>query len=202
MSEIAARMNKPATNLSSPLDRLIMLGYITREIPFSESPKNSKKSLYKISDPFLDFYFTFVVPNRSLIELERNDFVLSLINQNFNKYVSSHWESLCRMSVVSSEIDGIMFNDAYRWWGSVSKDKSIELDVVSESICGKYLLIGECKWTDNENPERLMFELENKISDLPFAKDKTIIKKLFLKSYDGKENNDIFLPKDIINRLS
>lgn len=33
---------------------------------FNENPRNAKKSLYKIADPFMNFYFTFVVPNRSL----------------------------------------------------------------------------------------------------------------------------------------
>lgn len=201
MSEIASRMNKPATNLSSPLERLIMLGYIERELPYSESIKNSKKSLYKISDPFLDFYFTFVVPNRSLIELERNQQVLSLVKQQFNRYVSLHWESLCRQAVPAMEIDGILFKEASRWWGSVGKDKSIELDVVSESVCGKYILIGECKWSDNENVESLLQELSVKAELLPFIKDKIVIKRLFLKS--SSNNSDaVVRPDDVIQFLS
>ena len=202
MSEIASRMNKPATNLSSPLERLMMLGYIERELPYSESIKNSKKSLYKISDPFLDFYFTFVVPNRSLIELEKNKQVLSLVKQQFNRYVSLHWESLCRKAVPAMEIDGIIFKEASRWWGSVTKDKSIELDVVSESICCKYILIGECKWTDNENIDKLMQELSVKVELCPFIKDKIVIKRLFLKSSSENNSDVVITPDDVIKLLS
>ncbi len=47
ISEIAARANKPATSLSGPLDRLITLGYIEREIPHGDNPKKSKKDSTK-----------------------------------------------------------------------------------------------------------------------------------------------------------
>ena len=69
MSEIAGRSEEVATNLSRPLAKLISLGYLIKEIPFGENEKNSKKSLYKISDPFMNFYFQFIAPNRSFIEI-------------------------------------------------------------------------------------------------------------------------------------
>ena len=61
LSEIAARVEKPATQLSRPLDKLMELGFVEREIPFGEHPKSSKRSLYKIVDPFIDFYFRFAL---------------------------------------------------------------------------------------------------------------------------------------------
>ena len=75
MSEIAARLEKPSTSLAGPLDKLIQLGYINRELPFGENERNSKKSYYRISDPFLNFYFTYIIPNRSLIELDKGEAV-------------------------------------------------------------------------------------------------------------------------------
>lgn len=71
LSEIASRCNEPATNLSRPLKKLIDLGFLEREVPFGVDEKSSKKSLYKIADPFMAFYYQFVVPNRSFIELGR-----------------------------------------------------------------------------------------------------------------------------------
>jgi AAA+ ATPase superfamily predicted ATPase len=68
LSEIASRCGEIATNLSRPLAKLISLGYLTKEIPFGENENNSKKSLYKISDLFMNFYFQFIIPNRSFIE--------------------------------------------------------------------------------------------------------------------------------------
>lgn len=64
ISEIAARMEKPATHLSGVLAFLNELKYIRREIPFGKSLRSTKKSLYKINDPFLNFWFTFVAPDK------------------------------------------------------------------------------------------------------------------------------------------
>jgi len=47
ISEIAARANKPATSISGPLDKLITLGYIEREIPFGENQKAVRKDFTK-----------------------------------------------------------------------------------------------------------------------------------------------------------
>ncbi len=68
LSEIAARCNEPATNLSRPLKKLIDLGF-WRKMFRSGLMKRMRKSLYKIADPFMAFYYQFVVPNRSFIEL-------------------------------------------------------------------------------------------------------------------------------------
>lgn len=87
LSEIAARCNEPATNLSRPLRKLIDLGFLEKEVPFGVDEKNSKKSLYKIADPFLAFYYQFVVPNRSFIELDRRMPVEALLKSQFTDYV-------------------------------------------------------------------------------------------------------------------
>jgi hypothetical protein len=200
LSEIAARANKPATSLSGPLDKLITLGYIRREIPFGESPRNSKKGLYKVSDPFMDFYFRFVVPNRSLIELGRRDAVMEFVMRHFNSYVSWHWEELCRRGVSGQVIMGQRYGLAMRWWGNISRSEQIEIDVVAESTDGKYLLVGECKWSDNENTGYLLKQLIEKAQKLPFLGNKEIVPVLFLKSNKNSGEN-ILLPHRIIEMM-
>lgn len=202
LSEIAARLEKPSTSLGGPLERLVQLGYIERELPFGENEKNSKKSFYKIADPFVNFYFTFVVPNRSLIEIDKGNLVLQRLAERFPGYTSFWWEKLCRQAVSGSEVNGFIFGYARSWWGNVSKDERIEIDVIAESSDGKALLVGECKWTESENAARLIYELEEKVQKLPFAKGKTIIPCLFLKTNPvDKITQRVFLPDDIVNML-
>ena len=57
LSEIGSRVGQPATNLSRPLSRLIDLGYVRRELPFGESTRSTKRSLYRLDDPFLLFWY-------------------------------------------------------------------------------------------------------------------------------------------------
>jgi AAA+ ATPase superfamily predicted ATPase len=200
LSEIAGRLGKPATYLSAPLDKLLMLGYLEREIPFGENYKNSKKSLYKIADPFLHFYFKNVVPNRSYIETEQIETIIEQIKTYFPEYVSLIWEKLCRQAVSFLNINGTTFKPAARWWGK-TKGKEIEIDVISESTDGKYLLVGECKWNEKKyNTEHLFYELNEKAKCLPFAEGKIIVPILFLKKNNTKLNL-IYFPEDILHCL-
>lgn len=206
LSEIAARCHEPATNLSRPLRKLIDLGYIDKEIPFGTNKKDSKKSLYHIADPFISFYYKFVVPNQSFIELGRTAPIEMTLHQRLHLHISQEWERLCRRAITGNVIDGVVYGEAGRWWGSVinehGKPESFELDVVAESIDRKYLLVGESKWTSEENVIALTEQLLRKAKLLPFAKDRTIVPILFLKTVpNSSSSGNIFLPSNVC-RLS
>ena len=191
LSEIAARMGRNSTALSAPIDRLIQMNYLRREIPFGESPKKSKKSLYRINDPMMEFYYTFIIPNLSEIGRGRSGFVLSDIEARMGEYVSRHWEHLCREAVSGNRLYGHHWREASRWWGTVKTPAElvdIELDVVAESADGKALLIGECKWTNPEVASVIMEKLRHKATLLPFAAGKEVVPVLFLKN----------IPRDVI----
>ena len=200
LSEIAGKLGKPATELSRPMGKLASLGFIERDIPFGESPRSTKRSLYKVADPFMAFFYRYVVPNRSLIALGRTERVGEMISAGLSDFVGARWETLCRHAVSGNVIDGVAWNVAGRWWGSVSKDKSVELDVVAESIDKKKVLIGECKWTEGEYAGRLFENLMERSRQCPFIKGREVVYVLFLKhpSKDGMTKN-VFLPQDVIN---
>lgn len=202
LSEIAARCNEPATNLSRPLKKLIDLGFLEKDVPFGVDEKNAKKSLYKIADPFMAFYYQFVVPNRSFIELGRRLPIEQDLTSHFSKYVSRQWEKLCRDTVTGNLINGIIYGKAKRWWGSVlnedKKPEQVEFDVMAESLDKKYLLVGECKWTEQENGKQLTTTLLRKANLLPFAQNYTIIPILFLKNSPKDDVGNAMLPENII----
>lgn len=202
LSEIAARCGEPATNLSRPLKKLIDLGFLEREVPFGIDEKNAKKSLYKIADPFMAFYYRFVVPNRSFIELGRRLPIELAMNTHFSKYVSMRWEQLCRNAVTGNLINGVLYDKAKRWWGTVlneeNKPEQIELDVLAESLDKTYLLVGECKWTVQENGKQLTAELLRKVNLLPFAKNYILVPVLFLKNIPTNDAGNTILPADVV----
>lgn len=200
ISEIAARAEKNASVLSAPIQKLVNMQLIEREIPFGENPKNSKHGIYHLSDPFMGFYYRFVNPYRSLLELGRVEFVEQIIEQQISKYEGTCWENLCRKAVSGQVINGIPFNMASRWWGNVSKTERIEIDVVAESMDRKTLLIGECKWTKQEDAKRLLEDLKEKAQKLPFAsKYGKIMCILFLKEHPLQTvEESVFLPEDVL----
>ncbi len=204
LSEIAARCNEPATNLSRPLKKLVDLGYLEREVPFGTDEKNVKKSLYKIADPYMAFYYQFVVPNRSFIELGRRLPVEMALNAHFSTYVSMQWEKLCRGAVSGNLVNGVVYGKARRWWGAVldeeKKPEQVEFDVMAESLDKKYLLVGECKWTvQPHDANQLTTVLLRKAALLPFASNYTIVPVLFLKNAPKEDAANVLLPKDVIS---
>ena len=203
LSEIAARCNEPATNLSRPLKKLVDLGFLEKEMPFGIDEKNAKKSLYKIADPFMAFYYQFVVPNRSFIELGRHLPIEQALISHFSEYVSMQWEKLCRDAVTGNLVNGVVYGKAKRWWGPVlnedKKPEQVEFDVMAESLDKKYLLVGECKWTTGENGKQLTAELLRKSNLLPFAKNYPLVPVLFLKNEPKDDAENVMLPHDVID---
>ena len=200
LSEIAGKMGKPSTELSRPLGKLVSLGFVERDIPFGESSRSTKRSVYKVVDPFMSFFYRYVVPNRSLIALGRTEMVCGMIGGSFSAFVGARWEILCRQAVSGNVIDNTVWNVSGRWWGSVSRDKSVELDIVAESLDKKRVLVGECKWTEGEYADRLFADLKERASLCPFIKGREVVYVLFLKrpALDGITHN-VFLPQDVIN---
>ena len=205
LSEIAARCNEPATNLSRPLKKLVDLGFLEKDVPFGIDEKNAKKSLYKIADPFMAFYYQFVVPNRSFIELGRRLPIEQALTAHFSESVNMQWEKLCRDAVTGNLVNGVVYGKAKRWWGSVfnedKKPEQVEFDVMAESLDKKSLLVGECKWTTGENDKQLTAALLRKANLLPFAKNYTIVPLLFLKNAPKGDSENVMLPEDVVELM-
>ena len=204
LSEIAARAEKQATDITPQLSRLRELGFINKEIPFGESEKKSKKGLYHISDPLLRFHYRYVIPYRSLIELGNSQAVLTVFKNAENDYVSRAWEELCRNHISAYGMDGIIYQMASRWWGSYYNEEKqqylpVELDVVAESFDGKHLFIGECKWQEHIDAMEELSRLQTIAKGLPFTKDHEIHLGLFLKEKPiNPEAATIYYPEDIM----
>ncbi len=204
LSEIAARAEKQATDITPHLSRLKELGFINKEIPFGESEKKSKKGLYHISDPLLRFHYRYVIPYRSLIELGNSQAVLNVFKNGENDYVSRTWEELCRNHITAHGLDGIMYQMASRWWGSYYNEEKqqylpVELDVVAESFDGKHLFLGECKWQEHIDAKEELSRLQTIVKGFPFTKDHEIHLGLFLKEIpQNPEVATIYYPENIM----
>lgn len=204
LSEIAARAEKQATDITPHLSRLKELGFINKEIPFGESEKKSKKGLYHISDPLLRFHYRYVIPYRSLIELGNSQAVLNVFKNGKNDYVSRTWEELCRNHITAHGLDGIMYQMASRWWGSYYNEEKqqylpVELDVVAESFDGKHLFLGECKWQEHIDAKEELSRLQTIVKGLPFTKDHEVHLGLFLKEIpQNPEVATIYYPENIM----
>ncbi len=159
--EIGGRLGQPATSLSRPLTRLMDLGYVERETPFGAPEKGTKKTLYKISDPFLRAWFRVVAPNRALLARAGKPARSKLWKKHASHLCAQAFEDLCREAVfgLKKELKGLQFDTVGRLWES----NGPEWDVVAKSEGDKALLLGEVKWSEKEAD---VDAVERAISDL------------------------------------
>jgi len=173
-SEIAARLQVPQTALGRPLKRLMELGLVRRDIPFGKDEKGNKKTLYKIEDPFLRFWYTFVLPHYSNPRFLSTAAERKRLQAPFRVFLGQAWESLVRDTLPQRPLPGssVTWNRVGRWWGTGLNRKPMEVDVVAESSDGKTLLVGEVKLSLTATEARhALSELQAKAVLLPFASD-------------------------------
>ena len=164
VSEIAGRLGRPATSMARPLDRLVGLGLVRRELPFGEDEKASKRALYKIADPFFRLWFRVVAPHRAQLASGTPDSRRQLLARFWESLCAQAWEDLCRQQTPRLPAEGPLgslgpWGPASRWWHGTQP----EWDLVSESLDGGRVLLGEVKWStrpaDRRSLERALQEL-------------------------------------------
>jgi len=143
-SEIAGRIGRPATSLSRPLARLQGMGLVRREVPFGEDERSSKRSLYRIADPFTRLWFRVVAPHRALLATATETGRLGLLGKQWPQLLGEGWEDLCRLLVPrldpSTPLGALgPWGPAMRWW----RGGDPEWDLVSRSLDGRRILVGE-----------------------------------------------------------
>ena len=127
LSEIGGRLGQPATSLHRPLSRLIELGYVRRELPFGESTRSTKRTAYRLDDPFLLFWYRFVAPNRSRLEADLIAPVYADVRERLAGHVAEVREWIARDSVARMTLHGMSWNPAARWWGRGADGAPLEL---------------------------------------------------------------------------
>jgi len=134
---------------------LIDLDIIEKQIPITESkPSKSKKGLYFIRDNFLRFWFCFVFPYQSYLEIDELGYVEKKIRSDLKYLVANVFESLSRQFMFKFKFP-FAIEKCGRWW-----DKDNEIDVVG--IGGNNIIFGECKWSKKSVGMSILKELETK----------------------------------------
>jgi hypothetical protein len=202
ISEIAARVGKPAGSLTRPIALLIELGLIRREVPFGETPRSTKRTQYRLEDPFLAFYLRFVNPHKSELERGIRPPALTDWKEGRAGYVGLAWEELARRSVPWLKLSGDTWGMASRWWGSGLDGEPMEIDVVAESVDKQQLLIGEVKWGLKVDVDRVAKAMEKKLQRCPFLQGRQVVKALWLsKPQKVPKEWYVFTPQDVLHAL-
>ncbi|AMM54445.1 ATP-binding protein [Pyrococcus kukulkanii] len=155
VSEIAQFAGIEAKDMPKYLRVLTSLELIRREVPVTE-PERSKKARYYPNDNFLAFWFRFVKPNKSKIEIG----TFEMNWDDFNAYVGKAFEGVAKEFLIEmNKRKGLpfKFSKIGRWW-----HKGEEIDIVA--LGDDKALLVEVKWKeiDRRKVRRIVRELERK----------------------------------------
>jgi uncharacterized protein len=169
VSQIAQRtgISGGTSRVSQMLEVLRSLWLVEREFPVTVTdPERSRQSFYRIADPYLRFWFRFVLPAQSrLVDAEGARRHLSgRVVPQLDEFVSAPaFEEVCQQWL-SRDVDAAAVG---WWWGKVRetrgqalRDVDRELDAVAVDDDGRVIAVGSCKWTAGPLPYSEKTKLE------------------------------------------
>ena len=143
-SDIVGRLPdfKEGAQLSPYMARLEALGLVevTRSLDSDERARNRR---YHLGDPFLAFWYHFVLPHRSALQAGHLSWVYEHgIAPHFDRFLGPVFETVCRDFVRFSgeEVFGVPAREVGSVWAG-----DYDLDVAATLLDGRVIL-GECKW--------------------------------------------------------
>lgn len=144
-SEIQAATGLGPTALTHPLGTLQELEWLRKERSFGET--SDRRSIYRVADPFLLFWYRFGAPLASVLRFEDPMAVFrERIEPRLDDYMGwSVFEDVCTQWLCRhgrAEL-GLDVREVARYW---SRDGRVEIDQVAELGDGGHLF-GECKWS-------------------------------------------------------
>lgn len=164
LNDIYTKTQIEKTKLSVYLKNLTDLGILFREFPVSDKIKeqaNVQRGIYKLTDNFFRFWYSFVFPNLSELESDDADGVWEyVIKEKLDDYISYIFEDVCRQYLRSKNIKNELsfhFSQIGRWW-----NKTDEIDVMATNADRTRFIIGECKYRNNPFPMSELKKLQHK----------------------------------------
>ncbi|MDR1700120.1 MAG: AAA family ATPase [Lachnoclostridium sp.] len=180
LNDIYMKTQIDKAKISVYLKNLMELQILEREFSVLSGDKEqatSTRGLYRITDNFFRFWFSFVSPNLSDLETGDADGVFAYaVEPQFNDFASNVFETVCREFVrKKNRLGELSFRVSKlgRWWGKLNqtvltegKEKitavDTEIDIVAVDAKSKNYILGECKFRNSEMDMQNLEHLKGK----------------------------------------
>lgn len=170
-NEIAGTTGIDYNQLSKYLQRLSRLRLVDQHVPVTEQKERTKRSRYRIRDPFFRFWFHFIYGTGDRYDELSDEAYETLIKPELSDFVSHSFEELC-CSALRTLYPKYTITDTGQWWYGEH-----EVDVVGLPT-GDTLLAGECKFQRSPLGYDAFSKLQNHVEELRWAPN------------GGRERND------------
>ncbi len=131
--------------------------YVSKQAPMFSKPGN-RNLRWSIEDCFLRFWFRFILPNQNLIEMEREDLLLEIVERDYNDYTGHVLEQYFRQKVSEEERVTMVGN----YWDRKGKN---EIDLIALNDIDKTALVAEVKRNADRYDSQLLQEKYDTISN-------------------------------------
>lgn len=154
VAQIAQRTAISASRVSQMLDLLRNLWLVEKQFPVTvNNPERSRQSFYRITDPYLRFWFRFVLPAQGrLVDADgARRHLRGRVLPQLDDFISAPaFEEISQQWLLRA-IDAA----AVGWWwgtlrtgsGSGRRSSACEVDVAAVDDNGRIVALGSCKWT-------------------------------------------------------
>lgn len=144
------------------------LHLIEREVPITEkNPQKSRQGLYRLADNFLRFWFQFVFPYKSEIEIGNLTEILRTFDERFNSLEAVTYEDVCKEFLPKRDSKVPQFERIGRWW-----EANEEIDLVGLNNETKEIVFGEAKWSNKKVGVDIYKTLKKKSKEVDWFKKK------------------------------
>ncbi|QCS45021.1 ATP-binding protein [Natrinema versiforme] len=161
-NEIAGTTGIDYNQLSKYLNRLSRLRLVDQHVPITEQKERSKRSRYRIRDPFFRFWFHFVYGTGEQYDELGADAYEALIEPELADFVSQSFEELC-CSALRTFYPEYTITETGQWWYGEH-----EVDVVGLTSEGT-LIAGECKFQQSPLGYDALSKLERHVDELRWS---------------------------------
>ena len=165
-NQIATKTGIPTGALTNYLDALIDLGIVSKQNPWNATMKTGgRQTIYRIQDGCFRFWYRFVQPNLSTIELGAGSAALEAnVVPELNSFMGLGFERIVADLFDRDNAAGKLselYQNRARWWGNDPKTRqSEEIDLVAGGT--KTTLFIEAKWVGQPVGIDVLKTLENR----------------------------------------
>ena len=151
MSEISSALGIESGMCSTYMKSLIELGFVQKETPVGN--RSGRRTLYRIDDFFLLFWFRFVYRfSSSIASGKGNEVYDRIIVPSINEYMGQVFERMVRDYILRYAPLPFLVEEIGRWWGGNPKThKEAEIDIVALSAENhEEGIIASCKYRNRQ----------------------------------------------------
>ncbi len=154
--------------VSSYLYNLNRLLITKKEVPITElNPFKSRKSIYRIADPYTFFWFKYILVNRKFIEEGKKDALAGFIKKDIKQLVAQTFKDIVRQYTPKfvHAASGLELTSIGKWW-----NKKHNIDIVGYDYESRNMLFGEVVYSKKPASIKVFKSLLKKVKKVNWNK--------------------------------